>query len=349
MTNRAAAGGEPSGGSPFVITASIDSFSPDECAMFSLTELETALSLVHESFPGTPQYAWPLLAERSGAEVWVKHENHTPTGAFKLRGGLIYVERLRREQPQVRGIISATRGNHGQSLAWAGRRYGVPVVVVVPHGNSVEKNAAMQAFGARLIEHGDDFETAREEAARLAASEGLEFAPSFAPDLVRGVATYSLELFRTAPPLDALYVPIGLGSGICGAIRTRDLLGLATEIIGVQSTGAPAYARSFAEGRVVALNRAQTHADGIAVRQPDHEAFAIIRAGAARIVTVTDDDIADAVRAYWTDTHNLVEGAGAAPLAALLQERSRMVGRRVGLVISGGNIDLALFRSWVLG
>jgi threonine dehydratase len=316
--------------------------------MFSLTELEAALSLVHESFPGTPQYAWPLLAERSGAEVWVKHENHTPTGAFKLRGGLIYVERLRREQPQVRGIISATRGNHGQSLAWAGRRYGVPVVVVVPHGNSVEKNAAMQAFGARLIEHGDDFETAREEAARLAASEGLEFAPSFAPDLVKGVATYSLELFRAAPALDALYVPIGLGSGICGAIRTRDLLGLATEIIGVQSTGAPAYARSFAEGRVVALNRAQTHADGIAVRQPDAEAFAIIRAGAARIVTVTDDDIADAIRAYWTDTHNLVEGAGAAPLAALMQERSRMAGKRVGLVISGGNIDLTLFRSWVL-
>ncbi|HXA22927.1 MAG TPA: threonine dehydratase [Acetobacteraceae bacterium] len=317
--------------------------------MFSLTELDAALSLVHESFPGTPQYAWPLLAERSGAEVWVKHENHTPTGAFKLRGGLIYVERLRREQPRVRGIISATRGNHGQSLAWAGRRYGVPVVVVVPHGNSVEKNAAMQAFGARLIEHGDDFETAREEAARLAVSEGLEFAPSFAPDLVKGVATYSLELFRAAPPLDALYVPIGLGSGICGAIRTRDLLGLATEIIGVQSTGAPAYARSFAEGRVVALNRAQTHADGIAVRQPDHEAFAIIRAGAARIVTVTDDDIGDAIRAYWTDTHNLVEGAGAAPLAALMQERSRMAGKRVGLVISGGNIDLALFRSWVLG
>ena len=317
--------------------------------MFSLTELDAALSLVHQSFPGTPQYTWPLLAERSGAEVWVKHENHTPTGAFKLRGGLVYAERLHRERPQVRGIVSATRGNHGQSLAWAGRRYGVPVVVVVPHGNSVEKNAAMQAFGARLVEHGDDFEMAREEAARLAVSEGLEFAPSFAPDLVKGVATYSLELFRAAPPLDALYVPIGLGSGICGAIRTRDLLGLATEIIGVQSTGAPAYARSFVENCLVALNRAQTHADGIAVRQPDPEAFAIIRAGAARIVTVTDDEIVDAIRAYWTDTHNLVEGAGAAPLAALLQERARMAGKRVGVVISGGNIDLALFRSWVLG
>jgi threonine dehydratase len=317
--------------------------------MFTLPELEAALSLVHESFPGTPQYAWPLLAERSGAEVWVKHENHTPTGAFKLRGGLIHAERLRRERPHVPGIVSATRGNHGQSLAWAGRRYGVPVTVVVPHGNSVEKNAAMRAFGARIVEHGDDFEMARDEAARIAAREGLEFAPSFAPDLVKGVATYALELFRGAPPLDALYVPIGLGSGICGAIRTRDLLGLTTEIIGVQAAGAPAYARSFAEGRVVALNRAKTHADGVAVREPHAEAFAIIRAGAARIVTVSDDEIADAIRAYWTDTHNLVEGAGAAPLAALLQERTRMAGRRVGLVISGGNIDLALFRSWVLG
>ena len=316
--------------------------------MFSLSELEAASSVVHACFAPTPQYAWPLLAERCGAEVWVKHENHTPTGAFKLRGGLIYAERLRRERPYVRGIVSATRGNHGQSLAWAGRRYGIGVTVVVPHGNSVEKNAAMRAFGARLVEHGDDFELAREEATRLAVAERLEFAASFAPDLVKGVATYSLELFRGAPPLDAVYVPIGLGSGICGAILVRDLLGLKTEIIGVQATGAPAYARSFAEGQVVALNRAETHADGVAVRQPDADAFAIIRAGAARIVTVSDNDIANAIRAYWTDTHNLVEGAGAAPLAALLQERTRMAGKRVGLVISGGNIDLALFRSWVL-
>jgi threonine dehydratase len=316
--------------------------------MFSLSELQAALSLVHESMPATPQYAWPLLAERCGVEVWVKHENHTPTGAFKLRGGLVYAERLRRERPHVRGIVSATRGNHGQSLAWAGRRYGIGVTVVVPRGNSVEKNAAMRAFGAHLIEHGDDFEMAREEAERLAVSEELEFAPSFAPDLVKGVATYSMELFRGAQLLDALYVPIGLGSGICGAILVRDLLGLTTEIIGVQAAGAPAYARSFEEGRAMALNRAETHADGMAVRQPDPDAFAIIRAGASRIVAVSDDAIAAAIRAYWTDTHNLVEGAGAAPLAALLQERERMAGKRVGLVVSGGNIDLALFRSWVL-
>src|SRR3984957_10481225 len=186
--------------------------------MFSLSELHAAQALIHESFPGTAQYAWPLLAARAGAEVWVKHENHTPTGAFKLRGGLMYAERLARERPQVRGIVSATRGNHGQSLAYAGRRYGVPVTVVVPHGNSVEKNAAMRALGARLIEHGVDFEEAREHAAGLAVTEGLEFAPSFARDLVLGVATWALELFTAAPPLDALYVPIGLGSGICGAI-----------------------------------------------------------------------------------------------------------------------------------
>ena len=315
--------------------------------MFSLPELDHACSAVHQSFPGTPQYTWPLLSQRCGTEVWVKHENHTPTGAFKLRGGLIYVERLKRERPDAPGIISATRGNHGQSLAWAGRRYGVDVTIVVPHGNSEEKNAAMRAFGATLIEHGADFEAARDEAQRLANERGLEFAPSFAPDLVKGVATYSLELLRGVPALDAVYVPIGLGSGICGAILARDLLGLRTEIIGVQSNGADCYARSMAAGQVVVLNRADTMADGIAVRQPDAEAFAIIRRGASRIITVSDEEIGAAIKAYWTDTHNLIEGAGAAPLAALLKERTAMAGKKVALIASGGNMDLALFRRWV--
>jgi len=315
--------------------------------MFSLPELEAAARIIHSSFPGTPQYTWPLLSARSGAEVWVKHENHAPTGAFKLRGGLIYAERLRRERPEVTGIISATRGNHGQSLAWAGQRYGLSVTIVVPHGNSTEKNAAMRAFGATLIEHGVDFEAAREEAARLADERGLEFAPSFAPDLVKGVATYSLELFRGVADLDAIYVPIGLGSGICGAVFVRDLLGLRTEIIGVQSTGADCYAQSLAAGHVVVLNRSDTMADGMAVRQPDPVAFDIIRHGVSRIVAVTDAEIGAAIREYWTDTHNLVEGAGAAPLAALLQERESMAGKRVGLVVSGGNIDLELFQRWV--
>ncbi|WP_135465775.1 threonine dehydratase [Crenalkalicoccus roseus] len=317
--------------------------------MFDLPALEEAARLVHRAFPPTPQHAWPLLAERAGCEVWVKHENHTPTGAFKLRGGLVYMDRLRRARPGVRGVVSATRGNHGQSLAWAGARAGVPVTIVVPHGNSTEKNAAMRAFGARLVEHGADFDAAREEAARLAAAQGLEFAPSFAPELVLGVATYALELFRAAPPLDALYVPIGLGSGICGCILARDLLGLRTEIVGVQSAAAPAYALSFAEGRVVTTPSAETRADGMATRIPDPAALEIIRAGAARIVTVGEEAIAAAIRAYWQDTHNLAEGAGAAPLAALLAERGRMRGRRVGLVLSGGNIDLALFQDWVLG
>ena len=316
--------------------------------MFDLPALEAALRLVHQAFPPTPQYAWPLLAARTGAEVWVKHENHTPTGAFKVRGGVTYLDALTRTRPNVAGIVSATRGNHGQSLAYAGARHGVPVTIVVPHGNSQEKNAAMRALGATLVEHGADFDAARAHAAELAATRGLEFAPSFAPDLVRGVATYAMELFRAAPLLDALYVPIGLGSGICGCIMARDLLGLRTEIIGVQSTAAPAYALSLAAGHPVAVPSADTRADGMAVRIPDPDALALIRRGAARIVTVSDAEVAAAIRAYWQDTHNLAEGAGAAPLAALLQEADLMSNRRVGLVLCGGNIDLALFRDWVL-
>ncbi|MBU6498581.1 MAG: threonine dehydratase [Rhodospirillales bacterium] len=316
--------------------------------MFTLPELEAAAALVHAAFPATPAYAWPLLAARAGAEVWVKHENATPTGAFKVRGGLIYMDRLRREKPQVRGVVSATRGNHGQSLAYAGARAGIAVSIVVPRGNSVEKNAAMRAQGARLIEHGEDFDAARLHARALAEAEGLELAPSFHRDLVMGVATWALELFRAAPPLAALYVPIGLGSGICGAIMARDLLGLDTEIVGVQSTGAPSYALSFAAGHVVETQRADTRADGMATRVPDADALAMIRRGARRIVTVTDGEMADAIRAYWTDTHHLAEGAGAAPLAALLQERDTVAGRRVGAVLSGGNIDFALFTDWVI-
>jgi threonine dehydratase len=311
--------------------------------MFTLAELQRAADLVHAHLPPTPQIHWPLLDQRSGAEVWVKHENHLPTGAFKVRGGVVFASR----QPIGRGLISATRGNHGQSLAWAGSRFGLPVSIVVPFGNSREKNAAMAALGAQLIEHGSDFEEAREQASRLAADRDLTFAPSFSPALVLGVATYALELFQAQPALDAVYVPIGLGSGICGTILARDLLGLSTRIIGVQSTGADGYARSFAAGHLIAVNRADTRADGVAVRQPDPEALRIILRGAERVVAVTDAAIAEAIRAYWTDTHNLIEGAGAAPLAALLQDADTIRGQRVGLIASGGNIDLALFRAWV--
>lgn len=315
--------------------------------MFDLTQLERAHAIVGQAVPATPARGWPLLAGRLGTDVVVKHENHTPIGAFKVRGGLVYLDRLKRERPNTPGIISATRGNHGQSLAFAASRHGVPAVIYVPRGNSVEKNRAMKAFGAELVEHGEDFQAAREEAERRAQFAGLHMVPSFHPDLVLGVGTYALELFRSAPDLDVLYVPIGQGSGICGCIMARDLLGVKTEIVGVQSTGAPSYALSFAAGKIVTTETANTNADGMATRIPDADALELIRKGASRIVQVTDDEVAAAIRAYWTDTHNLAEGAGAAALAAAMQEKTRLKGKRVGLVLSGGNIDFDLFRRWV--
>jgi threonine dehydratase len=315
--------------------------------MFDLAELERAHEIVGAAVPPTPAHAWSLLAERLGTPVVVKHENHTPTGAFKVRGGLIYLDRLKREQPKVPGIITATTGNHGQSLAFAARRAGVPATIYVPRGNSVEKNRAMRAFGAELVEHGDDFQVAREEAVRHGEREGLHMVPSFHRDLVLGVSTYALELLRAAPDLDVLYVPIGQGSGISGCILARDLLGRKTEIVGVQSTEAPSYALSFAAGKVVTTNSSNTQADGVATRSPDAEALAIILKGASRIVQVTDDEFGAAIRAYWTDTHNLAEGAGAAALAAALSEKDRLRGKRVGLILTGGNIDFDLFQRWV--
>ncbi|MEZ5668712.1 MAG: threonine dehydratase [Alphaproteobacteria bacterium] len=314
--------------------------------MFDLAQLEAAATLVRTAMPPTPQYAWPLLAERVGCEIWVKHENHTPTGAFKVRGGLVYFDGLARSG-YTGGVISATRGNHGQSLPFAARRHGIPVTIVVPEGNSREKNAAMRALGATLVEYGRDFDAAREHAQALAEAHGLHMVPAFHPDLVRGVATYALELFRAVADLDTVYVPIGMGSGICGLIRTRDLLGLRTRIVGVVARGAPAYARSFAAGRVVATESADTFADGVACRMPNPDALAIIRAGADRIVEVTDAQIAQAIAVHYTDTHNLAEGAGAAALAAAMHEGDAVRGRRIGTILSGGNIDAALFLSLV--
>jgi len=309
--------------------------------LFDLPSLEKAAALVHSVIAPTPQHEWPLLSARSGATVFVKHENHTATGAFKVRGGLVYVERLLAEC-RPKGLISATRGNHGQSLAFSGRRAGLPVTIVVPRGNSVEKNAAMRAFGAELIESGDDYDSARETAIALAETRGLHMVPAFHDDLVRGVATYALEFFSAVRDVDCVYVPIGQGSGICGLINVRDLLGLKTEIVGVVSTEADAYAQSFEAGRLVTTQTAQTLADGMACRVPDAHALEIIARGAARIARVSDAEIEAAVRAYHEDTHNLAEGAGAAPLAALLQERERQKGRRVGLVLTGANIDRKL-------
>jgi threonine dehydratase len=309
----------------------------------SLSQIEAAAELVRPIVPPTPQFAWPLLAERTGAEVWVKHENHTPIGAFKIRGGLVYLADLKKNRPEAAGVITATRGNHGQSIALAAQRLGVKAVIVVPFGNSREKNTAMRGFGAELVEHGDDFQEAAEFAERLAGDRRLHFVRSFHPLLVTGVATYALELLRAVADLDTAYVPIGMGSGICGLIAARDALGLATRIVGVVAEGAPAYALSFAAGKPVATNRADTMADGIACRSPDAAAVEIIRRGADRLVTVSDAEIGAAMRALYADTHNLAEGAGAAALAALLKETPRLKGKRVAIVLSGSNIDRDAF------
>jgi threonine dehydratase len=317
--------------------------------MFTLTELEDVIPLVRATVLPTPQYAWPLLKAHIGVEVVVKHENHTPIGAFKVRGGIVYFDRLKRERPQVQGIVTATRGNHGQSLAFAGARAGVAVTIVVPHGNSIEKNAAMRAFGAELIEHGRDFDEARESAIQVASKRGLEYAPSFHRDFVIGVATYAHELFSAVADLDTVYVPIGLGSGICGVIRTRDALGLKTKIVGVVSEAANTYLRSFAAGHIVATNSALTFADGMAVRVPDATALEVIRKGAERIVEVTDDEIAESIRSIYSATHNCAEGAGAAALAALMKERAELQGRRVAVILTGQNIDRAWMQTVLAG
>jgi threonine dehydratase len=271
--------------------------------------------------------------------VWVKHENHLPTGAFKVRGGLVYLDHLRRTDPAVPGVIGATRGNHGQSVGFAARLAGLSATIVVPHGNDREKNIAMRALGVTLIEHGDDFQAAREHSIELAEQNGLHLVPAWDPLLVRGVATYALEWFSALPDLDTVYVPIGMGSGICGVIAARDALGLRTTVVGVVAEQAPAYALSFARRSVVSTETSNTIADGIATRVPHPEALAIILEGTDRIVTVSEEEIMDAMRWYFSDTHNVAEGAGAAGLAALMQEREAMKGKRVGLVLSGGNID----------
>ncbi|MDQ6737580.1 MAG: threonine dehydratase [Gemmatimonadota bacterium] len=308
-----------------------------------LTEIERAAVLVHALIPPTPQFEWPLLSVRCGCTLIVKHENHTSVGAFKVRGGIVYMDTLMRTQPDVPGIVSATRGNHGQSLAFAAGRYNIPVAIVVPHGNSTEKNAAMRALGADVIEEGHDFQAAVEVAARIATERGWHRVPSYDPLLVRGVATYSLELFREHPDIHTMYVPIGLGSGISGAIAARNALGLDTRIVGVVSTGAPAYALSFHAGEPVAHDVTTVLADGMSCRVPVPAALDVILAGADRIVEVSDDDIAAAMRAYFTDTHNVAEGAGAAALAAVIQERDLVAGRKIAVVLSGGNVDKSVF------
>ena len=317
--------------------------------MGSLDEITAAAELIYRHLRPTPEYCWPLICERAGTEVWVKHENHTPIGAFKVRGGLVYLDDLMNRAPETRGVIAATRGNHGQSVAYAARHAGIEAVVVVPHGNSVEKNRAMGALGAELIEHGADFNAAYDRAEILAAERGLHAFPSYHPMLVRGVATCGLELLHSVPDLDTVYVPIGLGSGIHGVISARDALGLKTQVVGVVAERAAAYALSFEAGRPVSTDDCDTMADGVAVRIPNAEALEVIMKGAERVVAVSEGEIKAAMRAYYTDTHNLAEGAGAAPLAALLKEMDKMAGKKVGLILSGGNVDAEVYRAVLAG
>jgi len=309
----------------------------------SLETLQSAAAIVYETMAPTPQYAWPLLKAAAGAEVWVKHENHTPIGAFKVRGGLVYFRDFSQRSGKTTGVISATRGNHGQSVGFAARLHGIPATIVVPHGNSQEKNAAMRALGVELIEHGDDFQASRERAAWIAQQRGLHMVPSFHPLLVHGVASYSLELLRSVPDLDVVYVPIGLGSGACGVIAARNALGHRAEVVGVVSEHAPAYALSFEQRRPVEHPVTTRVADGMACRTPEPEALEILWRHLARIVRVTDDEVEEAMRLMYSATHNVAEGAGAAPLAAALKERGRLAGRKAAVILSGANVDREVF------
>jgi threonine dehydratase len=309
----------------------------------SLAAIDAAAEIVYKTMAPTPQFCWPLLCEETGAEVWVKHENHTPIGAFKLRGGLVYVEKLLRQNSKVQGIIAATRGNHGQSLAFAASRVGLRAVIVVPRGNSIEKNAAMRALKAELIESGNDFQESLEHAMQIAESDRLHFVPSFDETLVEGVASYGMELFRAAPNLDAVYVPIGLGSGICGTVAARNALNPQTEIIGVTAASAPAYLESFAARQPISANTKPTVADGMACRSVNAAALDLILSGVSRIVSVEEFEIQAAMRRLFSSTHNTSEGAGAAAFAALWKERELMRNRRVAVILTGGNVDRTLF------
>lgn len=317
--------------------------------MFTRLDLEDAVKTVHTAMPPTPQYRWPLLSERLGLKVWVKHENMTPTGAFKVRGGLVYVARLTARAPEVRHLVSATRGNHGQSLALAGTRAGLQVTIFVPRTNSPAKNRAMRAWGADLREVGADFDEARQAAEDFAVAQGAHLVPSFHADLVCGVATYALELFTGAPPLDVVYVPVGMGSGLSAVTMTRDLLGLSTEVVCVTVDGAPAFAESFASGVASVGLAARTFADGMATRAPIQAVVDMARNRGVRVVTVSDDAIAEAMRVYFEDCRQVIEGAGAAPLAALMQEREAMHGKRAAVIACGGNADTAVFAQVLAG
>ncbi len=305
----------------------------------TLQEIEAAAQVVYREFQATPQYRWALLSQRLGADCWVKHENHTPVGAFKIRGGLTYFDQLKRNGALPQRVISATRGNHGQSIGWAARAYAVQCSIVVPLGNSPEKNAAMRALGVSLIEQGGDFQESREHAIGLAEHSGAHMVPSFHPDLLRGVSTYWWEFFKAVPQLDVVYVPIGQGSGVCSAIAAKLALGHQAKIVGVVSAHATTYADSLAAGRIVEAPVSTQLADGMACRVADQAALDIMAPQLDHIVKVSDAEVAQAMRHIYTDTHNAAEGAGAASFAAAMQERGQLKGLCVGTVVSGANVD----------
>ena len=308
----------------------------------TLSQIEAAASVVYREFQATPQYRWALLSQRLGTDCWVKHENHTPVGAFKIRGGLTYFDQLRQRGALPKAVISATRGNHGQSLGWAARAHGVPCSIVVPRGNSVEKNAAMRALGVTLIEYGDDFQESREQAYLLADQTGAHMVPSFHADLLSGVSTYWWEFFKAVPQLDVVYVPIGQGSGVCAAIAAKLALGHQARIVGVVSAHATTYADSLAAGRVVAAPVSTQLADGMACRVADQAALDMMAPHLDHIVKVSDAEVAQAMRHLYTDTHNVAEGAGAASFAAAMQQRHTLQGQVVGTTLCGGNVDAAV-------
>jgi threonine dehydratase len=330
-------------------TQTLGTFKMNKVALLpTLDEITEAQHLVYQFMQPTPQISWPLLNQRLEADVWIKHENHTPIGAFKARTAIVYAAELFKNSSAVKGLITATRGNHGQSVALAGQRFKVPVTIVVPHGNSTEKNAAMSGQGANLIEFGKDFQEAREHAQKLADQQGWHFVPPFHRDIVKGVASYWVELFSAVPDLDVAYVPIGMGSGICAACAVRNGMNLKTKIIGVVSEGAPAYALSFDAQRNIAAPVTTMIADGMACRVPDDDALKIIFENVEHMVQVSDVEICQAMKMYFTDTHNAVEGAGAASLAGALKERDAVKGRRVALIVTGGNVDCETFAKVLL-
>lgn len=307
--------------------------------LFSLADLEEAVGIVRQLVPETAAYAWPLLKERYGLDIVVKHENHTPIGAFKARSSIVFIQKHIERHGRPKGVVTATRGNHGQSMALAARFLGLPATIVVPEGNAAGKNRAMRAFGAELVIEGRDFDVSRGVAEQIAAEKGYLMVPSFHADIVMGVATYALELFRAHGNLDVVYVPVGMGSGACGLISARDLLGLSTEIVPVVTEAAPAYKLSLEGGRIIETETAHTFADGMACRQPVQPALDVLGSGSERVISVSEDEIADAIRVLFADTHNLAEGAGAAGLAAMVKDRERLDGKKVGVILTGGNID----------